>query len=736
MSDTRARSRRRPSETRSRLRCTKATAALALVATLLLLGQQALAAPEAHLLRIDPRASVDDNDPVLTTVIELVQHKPMSDLTARCAAFTGNAELGCLAEQLEKPKALYQNVKFPEGNALFMTTVDGRDQPASLVSMEKWGVAKKAKQKGVGTAWLLMIDASGGMGSRFEESKRIAKAFINQAGPSDIIDIMFFNDRSVVRHSKWQANKGLAINFVDGVPTTFPKQGRSKALFSIVQQGVTDAFTELGNVGNKVEVPLHQTMVLISDGNSGTDVSSAAPTVLKLREFLTKGRFPEDNTTLPRAPLPAISIWLPNRATEEVFQNARQFMENLANPEIGGAFFVVQDGEGNKGDRLAQVVNTRFDDMFIAKWRVPCLAPQVSQTFKLVFKNTDPVITGDNCVDCPLGVDPTQWPLAIDYEATEKAAKKDRVHPGGSVKIFGSFCWGTSYERAELYLLPKNQPAPTSLKGKSIDEAQQAQQTLIRDGLKGKAVDGGDNFVEFDVPDTTKFLAGKGKSMTARLIVVDSFVKRTSPVLEERILTLAAEDKPLNLLLIGGLTFGGVILVLLVVSLLRGGGGAKSRRRGGGTAPAPPRPVVGGMGPAPAPSPGFGAPVPGAPLPGGAPPAYGAGPPMPGPGGHPGPGVPRNATLQSALGVYHVSEGRETKVGRDPGLCDICLSEPRISGMHATLKLEGGQLFVRDEGSNNGTAVGGVRIQSFGWVPVPAGGTVKFGPIEFTVRFE
>jgi hypothetical protein len=235
--------------------------------------------------------------------------------------------------------------------------------------------------------------------------------------------------------------------------------------------------------------------------------------------------------------------------------------------------------------------------------------------------------------------------------------------------------------------------------------------------------------------------------------VVDSFVKRTSPVLEERILTLAAEEKPLNLLLIGGLSFGGVVLVLLVVSLFRGGG-AKSRRRGGGSAPAAPRPVgpapapAPAPGPAPAPTPGF-APGPAyggpAPAPGGVvgPPGYGAPPaagygaaPVPAFGAAPAPGGVRSAVLQSNVGVYTLAEGREMKVGRDPGLCDICLTEPRISGMHATLKLEGGQLFVRDEGSNNGTSVGGVRVQSFGWVPVPAGGTVKFGPIEFAVRFE
>jgi pSer/pThr/pTyr-binding forkhead associated (FHA) protein len=83
-----------------------------------------------------------------------------------------------------------------------------------------------------------------------------------------------------------------------------------------------------------------------------------------------------------------------------------------------------------------------------------------------------------------------------------------------------------------------------------------------------------------------------------------------------------------------------------------------------------------------------------------------------------------------------VVEGREMKVGRDPGLCDIVLTEPRISGMHASVKLEAGQLLVRDEGSNNGTYIAGARVQPHAWQPVGAGGALRFGPIEFNVRFE
>ena len=80
-----------------------------------------------------------------------------------------------------------------------------------------------------------------------------------------------------------------------------------------------------------------------------------------------------------------------------------------------------------------------------------------------------------------------------------------------------------------------------------------------------------------------KFLRGKGKTMTALMVVADQRAARTSAITADKILTLPAEDKPFNLLLIGGLTFGGVVLLLLVIQIFRGGGG---RRR------AAPRPVA------------------------------------------------------------------------------------------------------------------------------------------------
>ena len=69
-------------------------------------------------------------------------------------------------------------------------------------------------------------------------------------------------------------------------------------------------------------------------------------------------------------------------------------------------------------------------------------------------------------------------------------------------------------------------------------------------------------------------------------------------------------------------------------------------------------------------------------------------------------------------------------------LCAVALAEPRISGVHSTLKFEAANLWVRDERSNNGTYVAGERIQPGAWTVVPSGRALRFGPVEFDVRLE
>ena len=698
----------------------------------------ASAAPEAHILRLDPRAAKVDDAPILTSVIEVVQNKRMSELTAPCAAMNGDSYYDCVAEALEKPGALYSSFDFPDKNAFFTVKVDGQDFPLNFESKIRWGDAAAQNQPGVGTAWLILIDAAGTMGPRFDEAKAVAAAFVNAMGPQDIVDIMFFNDKAVVLDSKWTASKQTAAGFLNNAAGTYPVQGRTRTLSKIVRTAVTDGFNELGNAGVNVKEPMHQALVVLSNGAAGTDPETSSPGASILRQYITKGRFPEDNTARPKMPVPVISIWFPAKAMEEFAQNAREFMEGLANPEIGGFFSIMRDRQAHRAPGIVSSVRTRFNKMHIVKWRAACIAPTVTQTFGLAFVNTNPPIAGDNIFqDVPVGIDPTTWPLDLDRDATERYAKtKEPMYPGGKVRVYGNFCWGGNAQRAELYMVPKNQPAPTTLQGGSLEDIRKAQRNLIESGMRGKAISASDTFVEFEIPDKESWLMGKGDAMTGRLIVYDNGAKRASPITQDKILTLKAKAAPPPYLLIGGGVFGGVVLVLLLVSIFKGGG-----KRGRQAAVAAPRPVVAGGAPAPAPF--APAPAPFAPSPMGGP--MGGGP-MGGPGpdmgfggnafGGPPPGGASRAVLTGGAGIFTVQMGSEMRAGRDGAVCQILLSEPRVSGTHATLKIEGGQLLVRDENSNNGTFVNGQRIPAMVWTSVPPGAALRFGPAEFSVRLE
>jgi hypothetical protein len=688
------------------IRAARLTQALFIALALFVGSRRAVAAPEAHIMRIDPRASQQSGDPIITMVVEVVQSKRVSEAIAPCAAVTGNAQLGCMADALEKPYALYEPFPFPDKNAVFTVSVDDTDRPAKFVSVTKWGQA--TADAGVGTAWLVLVDADKRMGSSFDDAKAVAEQFVTSMGPNDIVNVMFFNDRQVVQDSKWlpAAKKANAQSFIRAVNGLYPSQGRNRSLLSIIKTAATDGFKGLGNVGDTVKVPLHQSMVVLSNGFGGTDPSTTGPGAMQLSQYMTGGRFPEDNTALPKAPVPVVSVLFPLNTYDEFKQNSLDFMQNLANPEIGGLFSIVQAGQGARGANIVNSVRTRFSKLNLVKWRVSCIAPSITQSFKLVFNNVDPPILGDNSFkDVPVGIDPTTWPLDVNVQYTkDMTTRSNGVYPGGTIRVYGDFCWGGETGRAEVYFLPAGQTAPTDLAGGDLDKAKRTQQQLIAQGMRGKAIETADTFAEFEVPNQDKLVHGSGDQATAQVLVYDNKAHRTSGLTADTMLEVKATTAPLPILWILGGAFGLVVVALLGVIVMRGQG---KKRPGGGAAPqAPmiaPRPVV-------------------------ARPAPVAGPPAPA-------NVSR-VILSGSPGTFTILPGSEARAGRDSARCAIVLSDSRVSSVHAALKLEANQLWVRDEGSNNHTTVDGSQVQSGVWTPVRHGGTLKFGPVELSARYE
>jgi hypothetical protein len=51
-------------------------------------------------------------------------------------------------------------------------------------------------------------------------------------------------------------------------------------------------------------------------------------------------------------------------------------------------------------------------------------------------------------------------------------------------------------------------------------------------------------------------------------------------------------------------------------------------------------------------------------------------------------------------------------VGRDPGQCDIVISDPNVSRLHAWVTVKKGEVVVIDRGSTNGTYVNNVKVEN------------------------
>jgi pSer/pThr/pTyr-binding forkhead associated (FHA) protein len=94
----------------------------------------------------------------------------------------------------------------------------------------------------------------------------------------------------------------------------------------------------------------------------------------------------------------------------------------------------------------------------------------------------------------------------------------------------------------------------------------------------------------------------------------------------------------------------------------------------------------------------------------------------------------RSFVISSSHGTFKVSVGGDVLVGRDPARCAVHLVEPRVSGVHATMKVEAGALWVRDERSNNGVWINGERIATATWAVVPPNASLRFGPVQFSVQ--
>jgi len=671
--------------------------------SLLCFSSAALAGPEAHLLRVDPRTSVQDGSPVLTTVIDLSKSQRVSQATTNCAGLRGDDELDCIADALEKPGSLATPHPFPEKNVHLSIQVGDEDFQAALLSHARFGDSQE--EPGVGTAWLLVLDVDDRMSKGFDEAKKLAEQFIDTMSSGDLVNLVFVGDRQIAKDTGWLP-RGKAKELTAALKaqeSPLRSQGRTRPLLDLLKRAASDSFKSLASPGPDLEAPLHQAMVVISSGFGGGDPATTGPGAAQLSKTLTQGRFADGNTALPKLPIPLISVYSPPKAHAEQTQMARTFMENLANPSIGGFFTVLRDGQSDHVSRIVDTVRTRFANMIIARFRLSCLAPKATQSFSLLFSDKETPIVGDRTfVDVPVGFDPSEWPLDLDRELTrKKAGQTPGVFPGGTVRVFGNFCWGNDTNRPEIYFLPPGEKLPAEL-GSSPHAAAEIQKRLTALDMRGTAIQANPSFAEFRVPDSDQVLHGEADRRVVRFVIVDSKHRRTSGTTEANVLTLKGGSRPLPIIPLA--SAGGALLLLLagLGIFLRRGTRKSTQAPGRSHSPIEESPYV-----TPAPVSRI-----------------------------PQSQTGHRATLEGDSGRFTVLSTHDLRAGRDGSRCAAVVANAQVSGLHATFRLESRRLLVRDEGSTSGTRIEGALVEPGVWEEVPDGAEISLGPASLRAKLE
>src|ERR1700721_1514778 len=80
-------------------------------------------------------------------------------------------------------------------------------------------------------------------------------------------------------------------------------------------------------------------------------------------------------------------------------------------------------------------------------------------------------------------------------------------------------------------------------------------------------------------------------------------------------------------------------------------------------------------------------------------------------------------------------DGDRIVLGRG-AFADVRLPDPSVSARHATLRATAGEYVLLDEGSTNGTFVGGIRLPPPKTRPLRSGGLVRLGRVWLEIRTE
>jgi hypothetical protein len=665
---------------------------------------EASATPVARILRIDPAPVSSSGAPIVTLLVDLTEPRRMSEVLKPCSTLSGPAALTCESDALERPFSLNAPYPFPEADARLTVKIGGQDVPAKLVRASRFGESQN--EEGAGTAWLVVLDLDDrGKAGQFE-MKKVAEGFIAALGPNDLVNLVVLGERGTLADSSWLAAGGRPVlnALLDKFKEPAKSRERTRPLLTLLRAALSDALSTLKAAEGK-KLPLHQALVFLSSGYGGGDPATTGPGAMELKERLTRGELGEPGAGLPKLPLPVVSIMTPPGGYPEYAGLARDFMRSLANPEIGGFFSVIQGGQADHAGRIVDAVRSRFAASMLVRFRLSCVAPSPQQSFSLFFPSSSPAIVGDaSFQNVPLGIDPGAWPLDVDTALTRKEVEEEGgIYPGGTLKVFGDFCWGGDITRPEVYFLPPGEVLPEITPHSGTGSADDVRRRLVALDMRSAAFAANENFAEFRVPESDRILHGTGERQASRFVIVDRTDRRSSGLTAGTVIEVRSHKRPVPLswrLLgwsgLGLFVSGGIYSILRMLRQRQTALATYSGIRVERSPYVAPAPVSRGA-------------VKASPRPG-------------------------RVILHGDDQQLTVLPNIDLKVGRDGSRVAGILKSPEVSALHATFRLQNGRLFVRDESSHAGTRIEGELIAPREFVELQPGQKVALGPEVFRVE--
>jgi hypothetical protein len=104
-------------------------------------------------------------------VIDLTENVRIGEVTSSCATLRGAEQMTCMSDALEKPRSLALPYPFPADDVLFSVKVENTEFRAELLGHSTF--EKSQRDPGVGTAWLIIVDADDRMNKALDEANAV-----------------------------------------------------------------------------------------------------------------------------------------------------------------------------------------------------------------------------------------------------------------------------------------------------------------------------------------------------------------------------------------------------------------------------------------------------------------------------------------------------------------------------------------------------------------------------------